>query len=276
METNAAKYDDTGGKQAWPATDYLNMWVVPNLIADGDEILGYAQFPGESPLTDGVVLIYDAFGRVGGTLISGHHLGRTATHEIGHWLNLYHVWGDGDCSEDDFVNDTPRADAPHYGCVLNDNTCLDTPVDLVDMTQNYMDYSDDDCVHLFTNGQKNRARALFEPGGAKHSLTQSIGCVPIPQGAHDVMLSNISNPEESSFGNCTSIKPLIEITNFGTQPLSNFWIQYGIVGEAPQSLFWEGEIAPLASIEYELPLISVPDGIVHELNVVLSDPQWCG
>lgn len=160
------KYSSQGGKDAWPAGDYLNMWVCD--ISGG--ILGYAQFPGGNDATDGVVMDYQYFGTIG-TATSPFDLGRTATHEVGHWLNLRHIWGDGNCNVDDFVTDTPTSDGANYGCASSHSSC-----GTLDMVQNYMDYSDDACMNLFTAGQKTRMRALFEPGGAKASLLSSGAC----------------------------------------------------------------------------------------------------
>ena len=140
------KFTANGGKDAWPADQYLNMWVCD--ISGG--ILGYAQFPGGSAATDGVVMDYQYFGTIG-TATAPFDLCRTATHEVGHWLNLRHIWGDGNCNVDDFVSDTPTSDAANYGCAVGHVSCSST-----DMVQNYMDYSDDACMNLFTEGQKNR------------------------------------------------------------------------------------------------------------------------
>ena len=163
---NSVKFNSQGGKDAWPAGSYLNMWVC-NI---GGSILGYAQFPGGAAATDGVVMDYRYFGTIG-TATAPFNLGRTATHEVGHWLNLRHIWGDGNCSVDDFVTDTPTSDAPNYGCAIGHVSCSS-----VDMVQNYMDYSDDACMNLFTAGQKTRMRALFAAGGARASLLTSNGC----------------------------------------------------------------------------------------------------
>lgn len=160
------KFNSSGGKDAWPSSDYLNMWVCD--ISGG--ILGYAQFPGGSAATDGVVMDYQYFGTIG-TATSPFDLGRTATHEVGHWLNLRHIWGDGGCGVDDFVSDTPESDGANYGCATGHVSCGST-----DMVQNYMDYSDDACMNLFTEGQKNRMRALFESGGYRASLLASQAC----------------------------------------------------------------------------------------------------
>jgi hypothetical protein len=163
---DAVKFNSSGGKDAWPAGDYLNFWVC-NI---GGGILGYAQFPGGSASTDGVVCDYRYTGTIG-TATAPFDLGRTATHEVGHWLNLRHIWGDGNCNVDDFVSDTPTSDAPNYGCTPSHVSCSST-----DMVQNYMDYSDDGCMNLYTLGQKNRMQALFGSGGSRASLLSSNGC----------------------------------------------------------------------------------------------------
>ncbi|MEM9544739.1 MAG: M43 family zinc metalloprotease [Bacteroidota bacterium] len=163
---DAVKFNSSGGKNAWPAGDYMNFWVC-NI---GGGILGYAQFPGGASSTDGIVCDYRYTGTIG-TATAPFNLGRTATHEVGHWLNLRHIWGDGGCGVDDFVSDTPTSDAPNYGCATGHVSCGST-----DMVQNYMDYSDDACMNLYTSGQKNRMQALFGVGGFRASLLSSNGC----------------------------------------------------------------------------------------------------
>jgi len=166
---DAVKSASSGGSDAWPYTEYLNFWVC-NI---GGGILGYAQFPGTgSGATDGVVCGYQYTGTTG-TATSPFDLGRTATHEVGHWLNLRHIWGDGGCSQDDFVGDTPASGGANYGCDLGSVDCSST-----DMVQNYMDYSDDACMNLFTQGQTDRMLALFASGGFRESLLTSDGCAP--------------------------------------------------------------------------------------------------
>ena len=160
--TDEVKRSQTGGAKAWPANDYLNIWVC-NLDMG---VLGFAQFPGGRKDTDGVVIGYKYFGTVG-TVATPFNLGRTTTHEVGHWLNLRHIWGDGPCGNDG-VDDTPSADGPHHGCVSVSESC-GSP----DMVQNFMDYTDDACMNFFTRGQKTRMRSLFVSGGARHSLLSS-------------------------------------------------------------------------------------------------------
>ena len=159
---NSMKFNVYGGTDAWPADQYLNIWVCD---LRGSK-MGYAQFPGGPAKTDGVVIDYAFFGKT--NYSRKYNLGRTCTHEVGHWLNLRHVWGDGDCNRDDHVNDTPASSYPSYGCQEGKVSCGSR-----DMVSNFMDYSYDKCMNLFTVGQKARMRALFEQGGARASLLES-------------------------------------------------------------------------------------------------------
>ena len=177
---DSVKSNSSGGKNAWPTDQYLNMWVC-NI---GGSILGYAQFPGGPASTDGVVMDYRYFGTIG-TAQAPFDGGRTTTHEVGHWLNLRHIWGDGNCNQDDFVSDTPNSDAPNYGCATGHVSCSS-----VDMVQNYMDYSDDGCMNLFTDGQKTRMRALFAAGGFRESLLNSAACGAPPTPTCDDGIQN--------------------------------------------------------------------------------------
>ncbi|MBA6156178.1 zinc metalloprotease [Tenacibaculum sp. S7007] len=149
-------------KSAYPPITpdtHLNIWV----CEIGGGILGYAQFPGGNSSTDGVVLLT---GTLPGGNASPYNAGRTLTHEIGHYLNLRHIWGDGRCRQDDFVADTPASDGPNYGCPSYPTVNCKS----ADMTMNYMDYVDDACMYMFTDGQRNRMRAIFAPGGARDSM----------------------------------------------------------------------------------------------------------
>ena len=157
--TNDAMKDaNQGGINVTDPSTYLNLWV----CEIGGGILGYAQFPGGPAATDGVVIGSDYFGQTSGV----YGQGRTATHEVGHWLNLRHIWGDGRCRQDDFVADTPSSDAPNYGCPTYPTVNCQS----ADMTMNYMDYVYDDCMYMFSKGQNSRMRALFVTGGARASL----------------------------------------------------------------------------------------------------------
>ncbi|MDF2453317.1 MAG: hypothetical protein K0S26_2821 [Bacteroidota bacterium] len=166
---DAVKYSSSGGDDAWNTSKYLNLWVC-NL---GGGLLGYAQFPGGPAATDGVVVLYSAFGRTG-TLSAPYNKGRTTTHEVGHWLNLRHIWGDASCGSD-LVNDTPTQQTSNYSCPSYPHkTCSNTTSG--DMFMNYMDYTDDGCMNMFSAGQKTRMQSLFTSTGARYGLVSSTGC----------------------------------------------------------------------------------------------------
>ena len=166
---DAMKRVNQGGIAPTNPTTTLNIWVC-NL---GHNLLGYAQFPGGDPQTDGVVILYSAFGSrqkyPAGTYINDYDLGRTATHEIGHYFNLRHIWGDANCGND-FVDDTPIHTTYNFGCppFPTNSSCGGTVHPM--MTMNYMDYTDDACMFMFTGGQKTRMQATYAVGGPRESL----------------------------------------------------------------------------------------------------------
>jgi hypothetical protein len=154
---DAVKYTGAGGISPFEPETHLNLWVCA--LADG--LLGYAQFPGGPAETDGVVIDYRAFGTAG-TAEAPFDLGRTATHEVGHYFNLRHIWADTeDCSGSDFVADTPNAAGPNYGTpAFPTVSCGNGPNG--DMFVNYMDYVDDAAMSLFTAEQVLRMRTALE------------------------------------------------------------------------------------------------------------------
>jgi len=165
---DAMKSSKKGGIDPTAPAETLNIWVC-NI---GGGILGYAQFPGGSASTDGVVIGPQYFGNKAfmsnsnsAYLAAPYDKGRTATHEVGHWMNLRHIWGDASCGSD-LVNDTPTHNTANYGCPAanHKSTCAGTPIE---MTMNYMDYTDDACMYMFSAGQKTRARAIFASNGPR-------------------------------------------------------------------------------------------------------------
>jgi hypothetical protein len=160
---DAMKKTKQGGLDPTSPTTKLNMWA----CTIGGGILGYAQFPGGASATDGVVMDTKYFG-LSGSGAYPYNLGRTATHEVGHWMNLRHIWGDATCGSD-LVSDTPTHNDANYGVPAypHYSTCTGTPVE---MTMNYMDYTDDRGMYMFSNGQKSRMAAIFVAGGARASF----------------------------------------------------------------------------------------------------------
>jgi hypothetical protein len=185
-EEDRVKSNATGGKTGWDPNKYLNIWVCR---LDG-LTLGYSYFPSDIvgfPELDGLVIDYRCFGTTGtaGTLFPEYNLGRTVTHEIGHYLNLSHTWGDDDpngpACQSDYVSDTPECFDALLGCeVFPYNVGTQCVTDANgQMFMNYMDYADDNCMFLFTMGQA--ARMLAALNVERPTLLTSNGCqAPIP------------------------------------------------------------------------------------------------
>lgn len=207
FDLNRMKQSSTGGVDAWDVNHYLNIWVCNLAIPflNTPFILGYATPPdgapnwpdgssAEQPQYDGVVLHYEVVGSnpdATGALATVNR-GRTAVHEVGHYLGLRHIWGDGQggdgCSVDDGLADTPNAaDAQQQTCDFNANTCNEGPGDLPDMLENYMDYSDENCMNMFTQQQVNAMRFVVE--NFRQDLLTSAGKV-----AESVRLKAYPNP----------------------------------------------------------------------------------
>jgi hypothetical protein len=161
-----------GGRDAWDTKKYINIWVCDL----GSTLYGYTPFPGGDPLKDGIVLNYKVTGRPG--LIVGADLGHTATHEIGHYFNLIHIWADDvGCNNSDNVSDTPDQGNSTSGCPSFPQTDACSPNAPGIMFMNFMDYTDDACMTMFTNGQKTRMLAMLDPvTGSRKDLRTSDGC----------------------------------------------------------------------------------------------------
>ncbi|HYM92851.1 MAG TPA: T9SS type A sorting domain-containing protein [Chitinophagaceae bacterium] len=165
-EDDQMKFSSSMGDDAWDSKSYLNIWVC-NLR----KVVGYSSVLGGPTNKDGVVIAFSAFGET--NTLPGYDKGRTAVHEVGHWLNLKHPWGDANCG-DDFVDDTPRQSTYTIGCPTGTRiSCGNAPNG--DMYMNYMDFTNDACMNLFTEGQKERMRALFDSGGVRSSILYSTG-----------------------------------------------------------------------------------------------------
>lgn len=160
---DAMKRSALGGINPTSPLNRLNLWVVNNMGAT----MGYSQFPGGNVATDGVVIVHKYFGRTG-TVIAPFNKGRTATHEIGHWLNLLHLWGSGSCGSD-LVSDTPDQNGANFNCpgFPKYSTCGSRSAM---MTMNFMDYTNDACMYTFSAGQRARMQAIFKAGGPRNSF----------------------------------------------------------------------------------------------------------
>ena len=193
---DAVKKTKQGGDDAIDPQHTLNIWVC-NL---GQNLLGYAQFPGGPANTFGIVILYSAFGRGSQfNLLSAYNLGRTATHEIGHCLGLRHIWGDATCGND-FVDDTPLHNAANFGCPGEGHrsTCTGTPLE---MWMNYMDYTDDRCMYFFSAGQVARADYFMSTDPQLLTIVNSGACTVSPGNNKMITSNNIyeSNQNKPTF-----------------------------------------------------------------------------
>ncbi len=237
----------------WDPHKYLNIWVPVNLK---DNLLGYATFPTWlpwAPQNDGVVVNGNNFGVGFGTPASSYNLGRTATHEVGHWFGLYHTFEAGcaglnpqSCmSSGDEVCDTPPTGGPVFGCPLYPrNTCTETPTDHNDQTMNYMDYTDDRCMYMFSAGQKDRMLYFLDNERAQiwsaTNLTAtgcdgtvSPGCLPVASftaSVPNVCVGAAIQFQDNSFGPATAWEWTFQAGNPATSTLPNqavTWAQPG-------------------------------------------------
>jgi hypothetical protein len=218
----------------WPAEDYLNIWVC-NLTG----VLGYAQFPvsdlpglensSDNRLTDGLVISYDVFGSTDDgpfDLMSRYNKGRTTTHEMGHFFGLRHIWGDdeGSCNGTDYINDTPNQSNESSGCPTQPRiTC-----EVTAMYQNYLDYTDDACMNLFTMEQVGRMATVLENSPRRASLLTSQGSqspLPLP---NDLGIREITDPLS---GECaTSLAPSLVVRNYGSNNVTSARVRLTVDG----------------------------------------------
>ncbi|MBI3512097.1 MAG: T9SS type A sorting domain-containing protein [Bacteroidetes bacterium] len=256
------KHFSSGGLDAWDPTRYMNIWVC-NL---GAGLLGYGEFPtGTVSNTMGVVILYSAFGSnytsygTFADIANPYDRGRTVTHEFSHCLNLYHIWGDdgGSCSGSDQCADTPnQADAtttcftfPHTDACSASNPGI--------MFENYMDYSYDNCLNLFTAGQKARMLAVLSTT-PYNALTTSNGCQSPVSVPLDAGITAILSPGATVCG--LTFTPSVTIKNFGTSTLTSAVIHYQIDAATPVTYNWSGSLATNATANVTLSSMTTTAG----------------
>jgi len=235
----------------WDASQYMNMWSVN--FSDGS-LLGYAQFPGGPANTDGVVSNYTYFGSndAPGVSIPGNfNLGRTMTHEVGHYLNLFHTF-QGGCGGGDQCADTPAVDSPNFGCPTTHQSC-----GTLDMVRNYMDYTNDSCMNIFTNDQKARVLAVMNTTNRPTTLTSDV-CTELPDVSEDGSITIIGLTEGAA---CSGEQtPNIRLQNFGTATLTSATITYDVNGGTPSTYDWTGNLATNAFDDFTLPTFTAAGG----------------
>lgn len=223
-----------GQLSLWPPEDYMNIWVVP-LVSP---FIGYASFPisdlpglnfpPNSRETDGVTIDYRYFGE-GGNAVAGSR-GRTTTHEVGHFFGLRHIWGDGGCEVDDFVTDTPNQDGSNLIC-RTDNpriTC-----NTRDMVENFMDYTADQCMNIFTKGQIERFDVVLASSPRRASLVNGRGTVAPVLRPDDLRMSKIIEPQDLVCSQTFS--PQVEVFNLGTNAVTSTRVEIRNNGALLQS-----------------------------------------
>lgn len=240
----------------WNPSQYLNMWSV---AFSNSNDLGYAQYPDASGLdgldpsggnanTDGVVSGYTVFGSIAyndGSFVldATFNKGRTMTHEVGHWLGLRHIWGDATCG-DDFCADTPVHHKENFGCP----TVLDCNGTGNEMVQNYMDYTNDACMNIFTQNQKDRIMVIINNAARRSSLKTSTKAAPIALFANDAEVkiesgSCVINTQNADCNTPAPANKKVTIYNRGTSPLTAVTLNYSINGGANQIHTWTGSLA---------------------------------
>ena len=266
----------------WPAEEYFNMWVAPL----SSNLLGYAQFPestlpglefaSTNRLTDGVVVSPQYFGSVDKGFFpemdDTYNLGRTMTHEVGHFLGLRHTSGDSGCGVDDFCDDTPLQGSDTFGCPSNGSV---QSCGFETMFQNYMDFTDDACMNLFTACQKSRVDIVLANSPRRLSLLTSPGL--LPPDLTDTIYNVSIDPDEliaPSFATCEgSISPQFKLKNKSTIEINVLTIRYSFDSQQPSVITYDSlglNIGEKRTIT--LPQRTLASGS-HSFSIEVADPE---
>jgi len=288
-EMDPVKSTCDGGSDAWNPAKYLNIWVCQ--IEDG--FLGYTYQP-SLPLADvplnerGFVINYQAFGK-GGTAIAPYNLGRTATHEIGHFFDLDHIWGpnncDGaqSCADDDGIADTPRQFDCTFGAPAADSIITDicTPAAPGIMWMNYMDYVDDRAMVLYTPQQYVKMEASLAAVSWMQTLATSDGCTPVTAVNRDALFVRFvtagagpCDAAQNLLYTCSnSYQPIVRIRNAGTAAITSLTITARFGTGTPVVTNWTGNLASLSSTDILLTAMPLTTGTNANLIVYTSNPN---
>ena len=264
IDDNRLKYTSQGGADAWDHNRFFNVWITQL----GNQYLGYSTFPNSSPAgEDGVAIQYTTL--PGNPGVYGK--GRTLTHETGHFFYLYHIWGDENgCSGTDFIDDTPNQGTWTSGC-LRDTVHTDacSPIAPGIMYQNYMDYTDDACMVMFTLDQKTRMETtinMYRP-----TLLTSNGADPVITYTLDAAAKSINVPLQRV---CSStFSPVITVRNPGATTITALTIKATLDNGTASTTNWTGSLASLKETNVTLTAITVPAEGIHTLNVSISSPN---
>ncbi|MGZ3862865.1 MAG: M43 family zinc metalloprotease [Bacteroidia bacterium] len=257
----------TGGLDAWDPTKYFNIWVC-NL---GGGLLGYGEFPTSTVSnTYGFVAGATCFGNTG-LAQAPYNGGRTATHEIGHCFNLLHIWGDDGtaCTGSDQCADTPNQAGENYGCPAYPHTDACSPSSPGVMFMNYMDYTDDNCMNIFTANQSSRMVAIVNTA-PYNALASSNGCLPLTLPPNDAGITSVNAPAGTLC--VTTINPIVTLKNWGQNSLTNALIKYKIDAGTLMTYSWNGSLASLATTTVALPSMTTTVGS-HTFSVNSASPN---
>lgn len=260
------KYSSKGGSDAWDASRYLNIWVC-DLFG---RTLAYATMPGGNPKTDGIVI---QFGVVGDetTLRGAYNMGRTLTHEAGHWLGLKHIWGDVEdtgCG-DDGIADTPPQSYSSNGCNSFPKLSACSIDQYGDMFMNYMDFSDDACMNMFTHGQASKMRSQFASGGLRNSFLDTGLCDG--SGAEEAPVVEEKEIKIRVYPNPVADKFFIDFEN-ESNPVGKIISIYNVQGKLIERKVMQSvkQSFSLAAYPNGLYVISVSDGSTTKTFKVLK------
>jgi hypothetical protein len=261
---DAMKHASSGGSDSWNTDAYLNVWICA--LTGG--VLGYATFPNDGqPAEQGVVIDYRS---LPGGSTANYNNGKTLVHETGHYFNLSHIWGDDDglCTGTDNVEDTPNQGNSSSGCATGIRTDNCTASGNGIMYQNYMDYSYDRCLVMFTPGQVARMETALNL--YRSSLLQSNGCLPVVRKAYDVQALTIVSPSQRLCA--PGFVPAVVIRNRGSQTLTSVTLHTQIDNGPVTVTTWTGNLTSTASTTVTLPGLTTATG-THVLTIYTTNPN---